>query len=192
MLLGLLREGLVTQLSHAGYLGEELAKAQAGLLLGLRYDQDRPLRPRDATQAGQDDVSPPLPPDTSESANAPAEPAAMPNMPRITLSLTVAQLQTTPLGAVVDVVIAVTETPEPNVFVGTLLEPDEAEPFSAFRRTTQRASIHRAPESPIIMGGPDDLQIGALLRARGVLRDGNAIDAERVVILTRVGRVVDA
>jgi hypothetical protein len=42
------------------------------------------------------------------------------------------------------------------------------------------------------MGGPDDLQIGALLRARGVLRDGNAIDAERVVILTRVGRVVDS
>lgn len=191
MLLGLLREGLVTQLSHAGYLGEELAKAQVGLLLGLRYDQDRPLRPRDAAQAGQDDASPP-PVATPEPANAPAEPAAMPNMPRITQSLTATQLRATPTGAVVDVVIAVTETPEPNVFVGTLLEPDEAEPFSAFRRTGQQVSIHRAPESPIIMGGPDDLQIGALLRARGALRDGNAIDAERVVILTRVGRVVDS
>src|SRR5438128_6180248 len=47
MLLGLLREGLVTQLSHAGYLGEELAKAQTALQFGLRYDQDRPLRPRE-------------------------------------------------------------------------------------------------------------------------------------------------
>ncbi len=41
MLLGLLREGLVTQLSHAGYLGEELAKAQTALQFGLRYDQER-------------------------------------------------------------------------------------------------------------------------------------------------------
>src|SRR5712692_3184255 len=36
MLLGLLRDGLVTQLSHAGYLGEELAKAQTALQFGLR------------------------------------------------------------------------------------------------------------------------------------------------------------
>src|SRR5438132_3867980 len=47
MLLGLLRDGLVTQLSHTGYLGEELAKAQTALQFGLRYDQDRPLRPRE-------------------------------------------------------------------------------------------------------------------------------------------------
>src|SRR5438874_6785630 len=47
MLLGLLRDGLVTQLSHAGYLGEELAKAQTALQFGLRYDQDRPLRLRE-------------------------------------------------------------------------------------------------------------------------------------------------
>src|SRR5437016_14413726 len=51
MLLGLLREGLVTQLSHAGYLGEELAKAQTALQLGLRYDQDRPLRLRESPAA---------------------------------------------------------------------------------------------------------------------------------------------
>ncbi|OLD11627.1 MAG: hypothetical protein AUI93_04255 [Crenarchaeota archaeon 13_1_40CM_3_52_10] len=48
VLLGLLRDGLVTQLSHAGYLGEELAKAQTALQFGLRYDQDRPLRPRES------------------------------------------------------------------------------------------------------------------------------------------------
>lgn len=44
MLLGLLREELVTQLSHAGYLGGELAKAEAALRLALRYEQDQPLR----------------------------------------------------------------------------------------------------------------------------------------------------
>lgn len=43
MLLGLLRERLVTQLSHAGYLGAELAKAETALRLNLEYTQDRPL-----------------------------------------------------------------------------------------------------------------------------------------------------
>lgn len=45
MLLGLLREELVSQLSHVGYLGGELAKAEAALRLHLRYEQDQPLRP---------------------------------------------------------------------------------------------------------------------------------------------------
>ncbi len=44
MLLGLLREGVISELSHAGYLGGELAKAEAALRLGLRYEQDQPLR----------------------------------------------------------------------------------------------------------------------------------------------------
>jgi tetrahydromethanopterin S-methyltransferase subunit A len=44
MFLGLLREDLVSQLSHAGYLGAELAKAEAALCLGLCYEQDQPLR----------------------------------------------------------------------------------------------------------------------------------------------------
>ncbi len=44
MVLGLLREDLVSQMSHAGYLGGELAKAEAALRLGLEYEQDEPLR----------------------------------------------------------------------------------------------------------------------------------------------------
>jgi tetrahydromethanopterin S-methyltransferase subunit A len=44
MLAGLLRDGLITQLGHAGYLGAELAKAETALRLDLPYDQDRPLR----------------------------------------------------------------------------------------------------------------------------------------------------
>jgi len=44
ILLGLLREGLISQMSHAGYLGAELAKAETALRLGLDYEQDQPLR----------------------------------------------------------------------------------------------------------------------------------------------------
>lgn len=44
MLLALIRAGLVTQMSHAGYLGGELAKAESALRLGLEYEQDKPLQ----------------------------------------------------------------------------------------------------------------------------------------------------
>ncbi len=45
LVLGLLREDLISQMSHVGYLGIELAKAEAALRFGWLYEQDRPLRP---------------------------------------------------------------------------------------------------------------------------------------------------
>ena len=47
MILAMIREGIVTQLSHAAYLGAELQKAEAALRLGLNYEQDQPLKKRD-------------------------------------------------------------------------------------------------------------------------------------------------
>ena len=44
VLLALVREGLISQTSHAGYLGAELAKAETAIRLNLRYEQDQPLR----------------------------------------------------------------------------------------------------------------------------------------------------
>ncbi|GAA3009842.1 DUF4346 domain-containing protein [Streptomyces fulvorobeus] len=44
MLLGLLQAGVITDASHAGYLGGELTKAETALRLGLPYVQDIPLR----------------------------------------------------------------------------------------------------------------------------------------------------
>ncbi len=43
ILLGLLREGLISQLSHAGYLGVETTKAEMALKMGKPYEQDKPL-----------------------------------------------------------------------------------------------------------------------------------------------------
>src|SRR5690349_15568909 len=121
MLLGLLREGLVSQLSHAGYLGEELAKAQAALGLGLRYDQDRPLRPREGVsetgpaegQVSQDARG-------AGDAAAPAAPASMPagGMPPIAPPLTCAELQTKEAGATVDVALMVSELPAADALDG--------------------------------------------------------------------------
>lgn len=53
MLAGLLREDLISQPSHAGYLGAELAKAETAMRLGLRYEQDKPLRARDAQRRNE-------------------------------------------------------------------------------------------------------------------------------------------
>lgn len=180
MLLGLLREELVTQLSHAGYLGEELAKAQAALRLGLRYDQDRPLRPREETA-----TRPAEPPATGEPA------ANTPRMPPITPPLSMSQLRAAASGDEVNVVLTVTAAPAPDLLAGSLLESDEAEPFSAYHRTTYPISVRWSAATQVVMGGPEDLIVGALLRARGKLGDGALVAADRIAVLTRVARIIE-
>lgn len=44
ILLAILENGLVSQMSHAGYLGAELQKAKTALKLNLNYVQDQPLK----------------------------------------------------------------------------------------------------------------------------------------------------
>jgi len=44
ILLSLIQNELVSQLSHAGYLGAELSKAETALKLNLKYEQDQSLK----------------------------------------------------------------------------------------------------------------------------------------------------
>jgi tetrahydromethanopterin S-methyltransferase subunit A len=44
MALALIRENVVTQMTHAAYIGGELAKAETALRTGLEYEQDHPLQ----------------------------------------------------------------------------------------------------------------------------------------------------
>jgi tetrahydromethanopterin S-methyltransferase subunit A len=181
MLLGLLREGLVTQLSHAGYLGEELAKAEAALRFDLRYDQDRPLRRREA-----------LAPSLEASVQAPAsDPASPPLMAAVMPPMTAAELAAAKPGIMVNLALAITDLPTPDLLDGDLLEADEAEPFSAFRRTEQEIQVHWTPTTQFAMGEAVDLQVGALVRVRGALGASRRVDAERLVILTCVARIVE-
>src|SRR5438093_12670866 len=100
-LLGLLRDGRVTQLSHAVYLGEELAKAQTALQFGLRYDQDRPLRPREIPAQLVAEG-------TKTTASAP------PKIPAVPV-LAVKQLGETAPGTLVDLFFSVTDLPREQV-----------------------------------------------------------------------------
>jgi len=173
MLLGLLRDGLVTQLSHAGYLGEELAKAQTALQFGLRYDQDRPLRPRE---------TPPQPP--SEGAQALPGPPKIPLVPVVTLK----QLGETVPGTLVDLFLSVTDVPREQVLGGVFLEPDETGVERVFGRTTERVEVEWGPTIKLVMGGQEDLVVGAVLRVVGKISPKNLVHGEQLIVLTRVAK----
>ena len=174
MLLGLLRDGLVTQLSHSGYLGEELAKAQTALQFGLRYDQDRPLRPRETPAVAEG---------TKTTASAP------PKIPAVPV-LSVKQLVEVVPGTLVDLFFSVTDLPREQVLGGVFLLPDETGTNQAFPRTSQRLEVEWGPTSKLIMGGADDLVVGALLRVVGKFDQNNLVHGEQLVVLTRVAKVL--
>ncbi|TMI59895.1 hypothetical protein E6H14_02010 [Candidatus Bathyarchaeota archaeon] len=176
MLLGLLRDGLVTQLSHAGYLGEELAKAQTALQFGLRYDQDRPLRPRET----------PAQPVSEGTKTTMPGPPKIPAVP----VLTVKQLGEIAQGTLVDLFFSVTDLPREQVLGGVFLLPDETGTNQAFPRTSQRLEVEWGPTSKLIMGGADDLVVGALLRVVGKYDQNNLVHGEQLVVLTRVAKVL--
>jgi tetrahydromethanopterin S-methyltransferase subunit A len=177
MLLGLLRDGLVTQLSHAGYLGEELAKAQTALQFGLRYDQDRPLRPRET-------------PAQPVAEGTKTETPGPPKIPPVPV-LSVKQLGEIVPGTLVDLFFSVTDLPREQVLGGVFLLPDETGTNQAFPRTSQRLEVEWGPTSNLIMGGTDDLVVGALLRVYGNYDQNNLVHGTHLVVLTRVAKILD-
>ena len=179
MLLGLLRDGLVTQLSHAGYLGEELAKAQTALQFGLRYDQDRLLRPRESST------------DTTTVAAEPLSPAPQaPPKPAATKLYTLKQLEAaTPLTDV-DLFLSVTDLPREHVLGGIFAEADETEPSRTLTRTTQRIEVEWTPTIKFAMGDAADLVVGALLRVFGKFDQNQVIHGEMIIVLTKVAQLL--
>ena len=178
MLLGLLRDGLVTQLSHAGYLGEELAKAQTALQLNLRYEQDRPLRAQEVSSQ-----------DTNTKPTGASDPQTRP-MTGIPRPLTLSQFKDSVPGTTVDVVLAVNDMPHERTVKGLFLEMDEAEPFTAYHRTEHPVEATWTTSAKFIMGQETEIQPGAMLRIFGKLSEDQMIAAEGVIILTKAARIL--
>jgi tetrahydromethanopterin S-methyltransferase subunit A len=176
MLLGLLRDGLVTQLSHAGYLGEELAKAQTALQFGLRYDQDRSLRPRE--------TAPPPPPEVKT-----AEPAAPKVEPTQAYSLK--KFGDIGPGALIDLFFSVTDTPRDHILGGVFLDMDDSGAARVYTRTSQRLEVEWTGSSKLIMGGAADVVEGAILRVFGKLDEKKLVHAETLIILTNVAKITE-
>jgi hypothetical protein len=112
-------------------------------------------------------------------------------MPQITQPMSWAQIESAAPDAAVDAVVAVSALPAPDLLAGMFLEADEADPFTAFRGTAHPLRLRWTPSTSIVMGDASDLQPGALVRARGPRLAGDLIDAQRLVILTRVARILD-
>jgi hypothetical protein len=105
--------------------------------------------------------------------------------------MTAVELAAATPGMAVNLALAITGLPAPDLLDGELLQADEAEPFSAFRRTGQEVQIHWSPTTQFAMGEATDLQVGALVRVRGALSERRFVEAERLVILTRVARILE-
>src|SRR5437879_13817594 len=132
MLLGLLMEGLGTQLSHAGDLGEELAKAQTALQFGLRYDQDRPLRP---SEIPVKTLEAPASVQSSEQRQpTDCQPQMPAKMPAIRQPMTLQELQSAGAGSKVDLVLSVSEVSVSEKVTRYFVVLDAAEQFNAFHR----------------------------------------------------------
>src|SRR5437867_2780165 len=189
MLLGLLREGLVTQRSHAGYLGEELAKAQTALQFGLRYDQDRPLRPSETpikTLEASASVQ-----STEQGEPVASQPLMPAKMPAIRQPMTLQELRSTGAGSKVDIVLSVSEISGPQKFTGDFLVSDEAESFSVFHRTKERVIAEWAASTRISMVVVDEIVVGALLRLSGRIDESRLVHVDQLVILSKVARIVE-
>ena len=183
ILLGLLREGLVTQLSHSGYLGEELAKAEAALSLGIRYDQDRPLRPGGTSHAAEAEPV---------KAAAPDMAGANPTSSGPRVPMTAKQLVTVSPPSKVDVVLRIVDILDTREFEGLFLEPDEAEPFRVFTMGEWSARVLWDDSTRTIMGSTDEIVKGAIVRIVGPLEESHRVKAEQIVILTKVAKVKEA
>jgi len=182
MLLGLLRDGLVTQLSHAGYLGEELAKAQTALQFGLRYDQDRLLRPREFPAAAT------LPQATGSEKQSTTPPQAPPKRTFVEVS-TLKQLETIAPNTDVDLFLSVTDLPREHILGGIFVEPDMTGASRVLRGTSQRIEVDWTPASRLVMGGAEDLVVGAILRVVGKFDKNHLVHGEQIIVLTRVEKL---
>lgn len=172
ILLGLIREGLVSQLSHAGYLGAELARAEAALRLGLRYAQDRPLR-SDAAEGGG------------------PERGGQPPVPAMTAPLDAEHLAQVAPGEQVQLVARIEEVGEDGTLAGVLLDP--VEPGSgprSYRPSEMPVQVRHTEVTRVAMGSRDDLVAGAVLRIRGELRESGQVVAEAIAVLTGVVTVL--
>src|SRR4029077_10477102 len=122
-----------------GYLGEELAKAQAALQFGMRYDQDRPLR-----------LSiPPVPaPVASVEAGTQAPPKVSPVQ-----AFTLKQFGEVAPGTLVELFVIVTDLPRDQVLGGFFVEIDESGVARTYSRTGQRIEVEWGTGAKFAMGG---------------------------------------
>lgn len=112
-------------------------------------------------------------------------------MSQIQPPLTWKQLEASALDSIVNVTLSITDLADADLLEGTFLEPDEADPFSGYRRTQQRLRVRWTSATIFAMGESSDLTVDAVVRVLGTFGAGNLVGAQRIVILTRVARILE-
>lgn len=180
MMLGLLRENLVSQMSHAGYLGGELAKAETALKLGLRYVQDKPLRnsasePEQSAADMEDEQTKPEP--QKGAITMETKPKRRPMGPA---PATAAQLAASSVGEQLDAAIEVSAA-SPDQLTGIVMERDDE---GIYHRTAQPAIVLWGTATQVVMGKPADIRPTSQLQVHGKLAAANTIEAQQIAIVT--------
>jgi hypothetical protein len=192
ILLALVRNGLVTQLDHAGYLGAELAKAEAALRLGLRYVQDRPLPRRtedpDATKSDSQSVRQQTGSVRTNGATAEHQSEQAAPAPGV-VAKGPRQAGDSATGDSIQLVIEVVSASGGKTIHGFVADPDPADPYARYVRTSQRATAHYSVGTRFAMGTAQDVTAGALLRVRGTMKADGNLEIEAMAILTHVASV---
>ena len=104
--------------------------------------------------------------------------------------MTLKLFETLALGSRVDFGFIVTDLPREGVLGGVFLAMDEAQPFSAYHRTNTRIEASWNSSTRMIMGTADELVVGALLRVVGKRQESYTVNAEQIIVLTQVARVI--
>ncbi len=101
------------------------------------------------------------------------------------------QLETIAPNTDVDLFLSVTDLPREHVLGGRFVEPDTTGASRVLRGTSQRIEIEWTAASRLVMGGAEDLVIGAILRVVGKFDKNNLIHGEQIIVLTRVEKQRD-
>jgi hypothetical protein len=102
---------------------------------------------------------------------------------------TVKQLESIAPNTDVDLFLSVTDLPREHVLGGIFVEPDVTGTSRVLRGTSRRIEIEWTAASRFVMGGAEDLVVGAILRVFGKFDEKNLVRGEQVIVLTRVEKL---
>ena len=102
---------------------------------------------------------------------------------------TLKQLETITPNSDIDLFLSVTDLPREHVLGGIFAQPDVTGASRVLRGTSQRIEIEWTAASRLVMGGAEDLVVGAILRVVGKFDKNHLIHGEQIIVLTRAEKL---
>src|SRR5207247_4482983 len=129
-----------------------------------------------------------LPQATGSEKKSTTQPQTPPKRSFVEVS-TLKQLETIAPNTDIDLFVSVIDLPREHVLGGIFVEPDVTGASRVLRGTSQRIKIEWAAASRLVMGGAEDLVVGAILRVVGKFDRNYLVRGEQVIVLTQVEKL---